>query len=320
MGCPCVLHLYAPSRERAESAADAGEAEVERLERKYTRYREESVTSQLNHTAGDPSGSEVDDETAALLDYAATAFEQSGGVFDLTSGILRRAWDLRSGRVPSNDEIRELLRRIGWQRLRWRRPRLVLPVPGMELDFGGIVKEYAADRVVATCRERGILHGLVDLGGDLAVVGPHPDGRAWKIGIRDPHRPETALAAIPLRRGAVATSGDYERCMVVDGRRYGHILNPRTGWPVAGLRSVSVVADHCLVAGTASTIAMLHGARRGAAWLDALGLPNLRLERDGRVSGSLVGGDASGRGAPGPDAVPDVFHQGPDSDSGTATI
>jgi thiamine biosynthesis lipoprotein len=179
---------------------------------------------------------------------------------------------------------------VGWEKIRWQRPRLVLPLAGMQLDFGGYVKEYAADRVAALCREHGLRHGLVDLGGDLAVVGPHPDGSPWRVGIRHPRAPEGAIACVALAAGGIATSGDYERCMLVDGKRYAHILNPKTGWPVAGLASVSVAASHCLIAGTASTIAMLKGARQGPRWLDRLGLPSLRVTADGAVSGSLAGG------------------------------
>jgi thiamine biosynthesis lipoprotein len=109
------------------------------------------------------------------------------------------------------------------------------------------------------------------------------------VGIRHPRRPGAALATLPLFAGGVASSGDYERCMVVDGKRYAHILDPRTGWPVEGLIQVSVVSRHCLIAGTASTIAMLKGPRAGIAWLDDLGLPNLRVARDGSVSGTLQG-------------------------------
>jgi thiamine biosynthesis lipoprotein len=158
----------------------------------------------------------------------------------------------------------------------------------MELDFGGFVKEYAADRVADLCRRAGARHGLVDLGGDLAVIGPHPDGSPWVIGIRDPRAPTTAMASVRLSSGAIATSGDYERCMVVDGVRYAHVLDPRTGTPVTGLRSASVVADRCLVAGTATTIALLKGAAAGVRWLDDLGLPNLRMDDSGHLSGTLA--------------------------------
>lgn len=287
MGSPCELHLYARPRLDLDGAARAASDEVGRLEVKYSRYRDESTTCAINRSAGSPEGIEVDPETAALLDYATTAFEQSDGRFDISSGILRRVWDFRSGRLPKPEAVRALLPRVGWERVRWERPRLYLPTE-MQLDFGGYVKEYASDRVAELCRRRGVPGGLVDLGGDLAIVGPHPDGSPWEVGIRDPAEPGRAIASIPVYEGAVATSGDYERFMIVDGARYGHILDPRTGWPVNSFASVSVVARHCLIAGTASTIAMLRGLSDGARWLDDLGLPHLRLTWDGELAGTLA--------------------------------
>jgi thiamine biosynthesis lipoprotein len=295
MGSPCELHLHVESPARFEAVAAAARAEIERLEQKYSRYRADSLASRINACAGDRDGILLDAETASLLDYAALAWEQSGGLFDISSGVLRRAWDFRSGRVPEADEIEALRPLVGWEKVRWQRPRLVLPRAGMELDFGGFVKEYAADRVAALCREQGVRHGLVDLGGDLAVVGPHPDGSPWRVGIRDPRAPERAIASLALAAGGVATSGDYERCMVVEGRRYAHILDPKTGWPVEGLASVTVAASHCLLAGTASTVAMLKGRRAGPTWLDRLGLPSLRIDADGALSGPLAARPA-GRG------------------------
>lgn len=292
MGSPCELHLDEQEGLDLEAVAQAAIAEVERLERKYTRYRNDSLTAQINRRAGSPDGLELDPETAGLLDYAATAFTQSGGLFDPTSGILRRAWNFRSGRVPAPEELSPLLERVGWQKVRWERPRLTLPLPGMELDFGGFVKEYAADRVAALCRERGARHGLVDLGGDLAVLGPHRDGSPWRVGIRDPRAPERAVVSLALQAGGMATSGDYARCMIVDGRRYAHLLDPRSGWPVQGLTSASVAASHCLLAGTASTVAMLRGPK-GPAWLADLGLPHLWIDGHGVLGGSLLGSAAS---------------------------
>jgi thiamine biosynthesis lipoprotein len=298
MGSPCELHLHGQDLVAVARVAEAAIAEVARLERKYTRYRDDSVTSAINRSAGDARGIEVDAETAALLDYAQTAHAQSRGLFDITSGILRQAWDFRSGVLPTPERVNEVTSRIGWHKVRWQRPRLVLPECGMELDFGGYVKEYAADRAAEVCREHGIRHGLVDLGGDLSVVGPHPDGSPWIVGIRHPRIAGQVLATLPLHAGGLATSGDYERCMVVDGVRYGHILSPRTGWPVEGLVSVSVVAPTCLLAGTATTIAMLKSERDGLRWLDGLGLPSLRTERSGRVGGTLA------RGVTDPEEVP----------------
>lgn len=283
MGSPCALHLYARSAGAAEALAQRCRDEIDRLERRYSRYRNDSLTAEINASAGDARGVRVDEETASLLDYAQTAHRESGGLFDITSGVLRRAWDFRSGRLPAPEEVEALLELVGWQRVRWEPPRLVLPRAGMQIDFGGYVKEYAADRVAELCRRHGARHGLVDLGGDLSIVGPHPDGRPWRVGIRDPRDGARALRALGVYAGGVATSGDYERGMVVDGVRYGHLLDPRSGWPVDGLAGVTVLASHCLIAGTTSTIAMLSGVGGACAWLEAVGLPSLCVDREGRV-------------------------------------
>lgn len=289
MGAPCQIQLYdAHAVGEIAAIAQAARTEVERLEAKYSRYRDDSVASAINRSAGRADGVEVDDETASLLDYAETIHRESGGLFDVTSGVLRRAWNFRSERLPTQSEVTALLEHVGWDNVGWDGRRIVLPEPGMEIDFGGYVKEYAADRVAALCRERGARHGLVDLGGDIALVGPHPDGSAWRVGIRHPRVPGVALAWIPLASGAIATSGDYERYMVVDGRRYGHILDPRSGWPVEGLITASVVAPHCVVAGATTTIAMLQSGESGRAWLAETGLPHLCIDRRMKAHGTLA--------------------------------
>lgn len=287
MGSPCELRLFGPTPETNERAAARARGEIDRLERKYTRFRDDSLTARINAASGAEAGCIVDDETAALLDYAEAAWRESDGRFDLTSGVLRRCWDFKSGRLPAEADLARVLERVGWHHVRWERPRLVLERPGMELDFGGLVKEYAADRAAEVLRLHGVESALVDLGGDIRVLGPRPGCEPWWVGIRDPRSPERALVSVPMREGAVTTSGDYERFMIVDGVRYAHILDPRSGWPVEGLRSVTVLAPLCIVAGSATTIAMLRG-RAGGSWLDELGLPHLRVECDGRVAGSLA--------------------------------
>lgn len=118
----------------------------------------------------------------------------------------------------------------------------------------------------------------MELGGDLVALGPHPDGSAWRVGIQHPREPGRAIASVDLARGALATSGDCERGFERDGRRYHHILDPRTGWPAQGLASVSVITDRCLIAGTASTVGMLKGAADGPRWLAELSLPYLCVD------------------------------------------
>jgi thiamine biosynthesis lipoprotein len=287
MGSPCELRLYARDPALAQQAEAAARAAIARLEARYSRYQPDSLTTRVNQTAGTDERIKVDDETAGLLDYATQAWEQSDGLFDITSGVLRRVWDFRSQRLPTQQQIATILPLIGWGKVEWQKPWLRLPVKGMELDFGGYVKEYAADVAAAACRGAGIQHGLVELGGDIRVIGPHPDGSPWRVGVRNPRAPDVALAMVDLLDGAIASSGDYERCMVVDGKRYGHVLNPRTGWPVKMLAAVSVLAPQCLIAGTATTVAMLKEVE-GPAWLAELGLPHLGVTHEGRVFGSLA--------------------------------
>ena len=287
MGSPCELKLYANQKDKIQQVVLSITAEIERLEKKYSRYREDSITTVINRSAGHQHGVEVDAETSSLLNYAQVAYEQSDGLFDITSGILRKAWDFRSNVLPIQADIEALLPLIGWDKVEWEASKLRLPHKGMELDFGGYVKEYTADVAVNMCLQAGIKHGLVNLGGDICVIGPHLDGSDWKVGVRHPRSPDFPMSFVYLSNGALASSGDYERYMVVNGVRYAHILNPKTGWPVNSLACTSVHAPQCVVAGTASTIAMLKGEKEGIQWLEELGLPYISMDQSNRIFGTL---------------------------------
>ena len=287
MGTPCEIQLFAKTELKARSVAKAVMADVHKLEARYTRYRSDSFLSAINRVASTGGRIEVDEVTAGLLNYAAICYEQSDGYFDITSGILRRAWNFKSDVLPDEAQIKALLTKIGWQKLRWKSPVLEFPTAGMEIDFGGVVKEYAVDRAAALCQSAGIRHGVINLGGDIKVIGPRGDGSPWRVGIRHPRQKKGLLDTLLLSEGALASSGDYERCILIEGVRYGHVLNPKTGWPVRYLSSVSVVGDFCVVAGSASTIAMLK-EDKGSAWLDAMGLPHLWVDVNGVVGGSLL--------------------------------
>ena len=287
MGSRCEIRIYASTEEEAMAVARRAVADVQRLDAKYSNYRDDSVTAAINRVAAAGGATDVDDETASLLDYADTCFEQSEGLFDLTSGALRQAWGAHCTELPSAAVLERLLQRVGWDKVLWSRPRLEFSVPGIELDFGGVVKEYAADRAAAICAEAGIRHGLVDLGGDIKIIGPHPDGASWSVGIQHPRQAGAVMAMIALSNGAIATSGDYERFVEIDGKRYSHIVSPRTGMPVRGLAGVSVVAPECVVAGSATTIAMLM-EERGPAWLEEVGLPHVWMDQEQHVGGTYV--------------------------------
>jgi thiamine biosynthesis lipoprotein len=277
------LQLDAADPARARRAGDAAIADVLRIEAKYSRYRDDSVVARINRAAGgDAVG--IDPETAALVAYADRCFAQSGGLFDLTSGVLRRAWDFRHTppRLPEPAALAATIALVGWDAVEWSERSIRLPRGGMEIDFGGIGKEYAADRAATICIEQGIAHGLVNLGGDVRAIGAQADGTPWHVGIRHPRAQGRAIASVDLADGAVATSGDYERYFDLGGRRYCHILNPRTGMPVAHWQSVSVVAPLAVVAGSCATIAMLMEAA-GEAFLAAQGFSYVAVAPDGTL-------------------------------------
>ncbi len=273
MASPCELLVEGADEAQARVLLEAAAAEALRIEAKFSRYRDDSVIAMLHRSRGEPVA--VDDETALLLDYAAACHAMSDGLFDVTSGVLREAWRFDgSDRVPTADRVRVLVERIGWRKLHWQRPKIVLP-PGMEIDLGGIGKEYAVDRVLALLRSQAALPMLVNFGGDLAVSGLRADGRAWQVGVERPDAQQrSAVLRLDLSAGALATSGDARRYLLKDGVRYGHILDPRDGWPVRGApRSVTVAAGRCTEAGTLATLAMLQGPR-AEEWLAGQGVPH----------------------------------------------
>lgn len=279
----------------ARRAAAATIEEVLRIEAKYSRYRPESVVSRINAGAGG-TAVEIDEETRGLLAYAQACFLQSEGLFDATSGVLRRAWRFDQERVPQDAQVAPLLRLIGWRRVELGETHVRLPERGMELDFGGFGKEYAVDRAAAVLRGAGVESALVNLAGDLMILGPQPDGTAWRVGIRHPRRDGELIATLPVASGALATSGDYERFIEVDGVRHCHVLDPRTGRAARGFQSVTVHAPSCLVAGSVSTIAMLKGRAGGLEWLRSLGLAHFCVLEDGSIIDAF--GSGSGHNSP----------------------
>ncbi len=286
MGSPCQLQFYADSPKRANQVGQYVSGLVERLERKYSRYRSDSVLSQINQSAGGSQGFKIDSETAVLLQYAEQCFVESEGLFDVTAGVLGQIWDFKTSKAPDMSQIEALLPLIGWHKVDWDENTIRLPLCGMALDLGGIVKEYAADAAAQQCLALGIQAGIVEFGGDVRVFGPQPDGQGWPIAIRDPCHPDQVITHLNIQQGALASSGDYERFLEMDGIRYSHILNPKTGWPVTGMRAVSVVAEHCIVAGSLATIAMLKGLD-GSSWLEQQQLPFFCCSSEGQIINQL---------------------------------
>lgn len=258
MASPCQV-LSRADRRTARVQIEAAAAEAWRIEAKYSRYRKGNIVDRIN-TAGGACVA-VDEETADLLDFAAELHRLSSGRFDVSSGALREVWTFDgSDRIPLADDVRRVLGRVGWHKAKWARPLLTL-APGMQIDFGGIGKEYAVDRAAAFAAELGAAPCLVNFGGDIAAVGGPSGQVAWRVGIESVADDAGPFKRIALERGGLATSGDARRFLLRDGVRYSHLLDPSTGWPIADApRSVTVAADTCTQAGMLSTLAMLVGA------------------------------------------------------------
>ncbi|HEU4851184.1 MAG TPA: FAD:protein FMN transferase [Telluria sp.] len=301
MASDCEVMLAAPDAATARSLAWVAIDEVRRIEAAYSRYRSDSILSRINAAAGQVEV-ETDPETDSLLDYAGDLYHSSGGLFDITSGVLRKAWNFREARVPTRAELAPLLALTGWDKVERSPGRVRLALPGMELDFGGFGKEYAADRAAVLLRGAGVGHGYVNLGGDLRVIGPQPDGTPWLIAIRHPRELELTVASIEVHSGALASSGDYERYVMVDGRRYCHVLNPADGMSVDYWRSVSVLAPFAIAAGSYATITMLKG-EAGLEFLEESGLGFLAIDHAGRMFSRAVSG-ANGAVLPATESMP----------------
>ena len=258
MASPCELLLATADEALARQLGETVAAEAWRIERKYSRYRADSVVSMLNKGGSRPV--DLDPETMLLLQFAARCHELSGGAFDITSGVLRRAWRFDgSGHFPAPAEVAALRERIGFGRLQLQGNRLKVPA-GMELDFGGIGKEYAVDRALALVVQKFDGAALVNFGGDMAASRA-PESGPWRVGVERPGQLGDTRLLLDFERGGLATSGDTHRFIEHEGRRYSHILDVRTGYPVEDPpRSVTVAASCCLEAGMISTLSMLKGA------------------------------------------------------------
>jgi FAD:protein FMN transferase len=256
-------------------------AEVRRIETKYSRYIDSSVVGQINAQAGCDWVS-CDVETCGLLDYANTLHQHSDGLFDITSGVLRRVWNFADSKVPFPQEIKKILPLIGWSKVERKNHLVRLKKKDMQIDLGGFGKEYAVDRVATIFLENGVTSALINFGGDVRALGTKPDGSPWQIGIQDPRQLNQCFATLNLSQGALATSGDYERFFEIGDKRYCHILNPKTGMPVMYWRSVTVLAPLASAAGATTTIAMLL-QEQGLNYLQNSGFAFLAVDHKGEI-------------------------------------
>lgn len=268
MGVAWTITLYAADQPTGERAIAAGFAEARRLERILSDYDPTSELSQLSAAAPTPKPVAVGDDLWAVLERADEFQAASAGAFDVTVGPLTTLWRQarRSGRMPRPDKLATARAAVGGSALVLdRESRSVSLVrPGMRLDLGGIGMGYAADRVLAVLAARGIASALVDASGDVVVSAPPPGRPGWIIEVAGLEPDQAAAEPLVLAHAAVTTSGDARQAVEIEGRRYSHIVDPRTGLGVEGPAAVTVIAADGVTADAVATAASVVGHAAGA--------------------------------------------------------
>ena len=266
MASPCEVLMQTNDLRLAKLVGRAVSDEVWRIEDKFSRYNKNSVCYQINNSAGQSIA--IDEECYLLLNFAEQCYQLSDGLFDISAGILNQVWHFDgSGNIASAKQVASVLPFVGWHKVSYQPNSITLP-QGMALDFGGIGKEYAVDRGILLAKQITKLPVLVNLGGDLAVTGPRLNKLPWQVAIESiketklngDNGNDTQDSIVALYQGALATSGDSKRFLVKSGRRYIHVLNALTGWPIEQApRSITTLAPQCIQAGMLATLALLQG-------------------------------------------------------------
>lgn len=267
MGTAVECQAFHASPKQARRAVEAAFAAVEQVDQDMSLYRPDSDIGRLNRLAARQEMS-IRDSTATVLREALRTARASQGALDVTISPLLARWGFHSLRqeAPGPQQIESALALVDYRHVRLDDATVRLARSGMQLDFGGIAKGYAVDQAVETLRQEGVRQGMVNAGGDLRLLGQHPDGAPWVVGVQHPLTPSRLLLALSLDGGAVATSGNYMRYRVYNGRRYGHLLHPQHGYPADTALSLTVVAPTAMRADALATAALVMG-RDGMAWL-----------------------------------------------------
>ncbi len=261
MASPCEILVRNLEPTFCRQLAQSSYQETKRIESKYSRYIKNNLMDKINNSHN--ISVTIDEETFKLLEYSRNLFELSDGLFDITSGILRKIWQFTKNAVPPKpSEVNQLLSKIGFNKIQYNQKEIILQ-KGMEIDFGGIGKEYAVDQVThklhAICQTKKASF-LVNFGGDISAVKFCENDPSWTVGLESATKQDTTESILKISQGAVATSGNSKRFIQYQGKKYGHLLNPKTGYPVDNAPlSVTTFADNCILAGSFSSLAMLKG-------------------------------------------------------------
>lgn len=268
----------------AWQAINAGIAEIQRIEKLISSWDPESQTSNVNENAG-IKAVEVDEELFELIRRSKKVSGLTDGVFDISYASMDKVWryDGSMTELPSDDEMTASVSKINYQHilLDKKKSTVQLKDAGMKIGFGAIGKGYAANRAKALMQSIGIENGVVNAAGDLLAWGKQADGKDWRISILDPNNKEQIFCWLSIHDQAVVTSGNYEKYVEIDGKRYGHIIHPKTGMPVSGLKSVTIVCPDAELADALATSVFIMGAEEGLTLINRMkGVEGLLIDDD----------------------------------------
>ena len=263
MGNLFQLSAMGDDENQANNCIDAGIAEIRRIEKLLTTFNEESETALINRYAG-IKPVRVSEETFNIIERSIRISRVTQGAFDITYGSVdKRLWnfDMNLDELPDKITAKKMTRLINYRNILLDRNNLtvMLKEKGMRIGFGGIGKGYAADRARQVMRDKGVKSGVVNASGDLVTWGLQPDGQPWSIGIVDPNAKDKIFSSLNITDMAIATSGNYEKFILVNGQKYSHTINPKTGLPIRGIKSVTIISKNAEIADAMATPVMIMG-------------------------------------------------------------
>ena len=284
-GAPCNITFYFIGEERAREIINVIDLELTRLDSLLNYFSESSLVSELNRS----TRAKVPGDIIFLFALSDSVSRLTDGSFDITVAPLLEAWGFYDGkqRRPSAGEIARARDLVGYTKIQVRNDSVIIR-PGMRVDFGGIAQGFAADRAADILRQNHVKSAIIDIGGEVLAIGQSPEKRPWRVGIRNP-RGKGIVETVELQDSAVSTSGDYEKFIIIDEKRYPHIINPKTGLPTLEFASVTVFARDAAFADAMSTATAVMGAKRGIEFLDSLGIRGIiYYERDNTLERILT--------------------------------
>lgn len=286
MGSRFEITAVHATSDQARAAIDAAYAEIDRLEAMISSWQPNSFTSAVNRNAG-VAPTAVPAELFNLIRRAIKVSELTEGAFDITYDSFGKLWDFKAEapKLPSDAEIQAALALVGYQKIQLdvQTNSVFLPQKGMRMGFGAIGKGFAANKAAFILKQQGVTGGVINAGGDMVVFGRQANGALWDVGVAHPRHPDRVYAQLSISEQAIVTSGDYESFFVHEGKRYAHILNPKTGYPVDFLQSVTVICPNGELADALATSVFVLGREKGLALLTQLDkVEGLIIDADGQ--------------------------------------